>query len=53
MTVKAVKSVETLLSAFNNTLKGTEWEGIIPEPTRLLSISYAVFCLKKKKPDSE
>ena len=23
----------------------------ISEPTRLLSISYAVFCLKKKKPD--
>lgn len=40
MTVKAVKSVETLLSAFNNTLKGTEWEGIIPEPTSDNIINY-------------
>mgnify|MGYP002682253096 CR=1 FL=1 len=36
--------------AFNERTKGQELSLIhISEPTRLLSISYAVFCLKKKK----
>lgn len=40
MATKAVKSVPMLLSAFNETLAGTEWEGIIPEPTSDNIINY-------------
>lgn len=35
-----VKSVPVLLKAFNQTLAGTEWEGIIPEPTSDNIINY-------------
>lgn len=40
MAVKAVKDVPMMLSAFNQTLVGTEWEGIIPEPTSDNIINY-------------
>lgn len=40
MAVKSVKNVPMLLSAFNQTLTGTEWEGIIPEPTSDNIINY-------------
>eukprot|EP00658_Telonema_sp_P-2_P045787 TRINITY_DN3379_c0_g1_i3.p2 TRINITY_DN3379_c0_g1~~TRINITY_DN3379_c0_g1_i3.p2 ORF type:complete len:105 (-),score=53.07 TRINITY_DN3379_c0_g1_i3:104-418(-) len=46
---------EAAASMFYPTLLGTKYPGDIlslihiSEPTRLLSISYAVFCLKKKK----
>eukprot|EP00658_Telonema_sp_P-2_P047495 TRINITY_DN36130_c0_g1_i1.p2 TRINITY_DN36130_c0_g1~~TRINITY_DN36130_c0_g1_i1.p2 ORF type:complete len:103 (+),score=28.91 TRINITY_DN36130_c0_g1_i1:151-459(+) len=47
-----VVGVEKIL-AYRMMEKGSDLSLIhISEPTRLLSISYAVFCLKKKKPST-